>query len=906
MQATESIDRQTSANAVSMVERAISDNIGLCVDQYSPQDEKTRRPSTQHIGTQPPLDVTSVLNRIEAALIEDSSNVFSQSLNTRDLTISEALAAIEHSITGRNKDSLFAAIETLMRAPDDSWQTLCQEYSWLIRVEPDIPETLSLEGAILNHLFRSLQHRIAVEVEPESAPKILESWDKETVPYEPHQLFLQNRLFLATQALRYYQIPLPAKQIVGYLKEIIDITESNNEVRKIYYSSYIAQFEEQKTENSNYFSALLSFCYRAPNPKLYPAFLSDLIDALDELQPEIRRILLADFEDDSVDCRLLIDGVWWAEANLEKPDWTGCLQVFDKVIEKTLLWGYPHLAAASARGKAIIHDEYLHDPDTAHKVLQDIVSKVGVLPVIEEEQANVHFGQRNYQEALNIYERILPEWNPPSEQVNLGPLEEYRRAAICAAQLNDWERAATIFEDGAIRTKRIEKNTGRYIGLCADAGFANFMAGNMLESIKLLNLALHEFGRLAEDDDRDAQYYTLKKCLAGTIKWMAEQEDGFNSSEPQELPAGLCSDPETNEKILALPDFTMGYAWLYLVQIEYKFGHDTSVLEDALQIPDRDAYPDLDFSLLLLQAKYDFRYKTFDNLPHRIHQLASACELMKKHRLTRRGFEEKGIDSSPISDLSNFASVDNIIFILGSSLLVQLQASIDMHDILKIWRTNSLELSIKEDMLNALDRIESMLFGDNDEALSAMTSQEPIGQIRLIAALNVIHNIKTSPNNLFYAHAFIATSLISTPWEDFVSVDMAKLLSAQWLEKIKLRAMLKTPMVTVPQIEQACKSSETGKSKIGRILLATQQAVSIKVPSKTFQQFRSWAESESKPNQDPKTAKNPIAQRLIRAMEKPPHLTHEDVEALRQSIEEGKIPIKFDSPFEPDESENHE
>ena len=51
------------------------------------------------------------------------------------------------------------------------------------------------------------------------------------------------------------------------------------------------------------------------------------------------------------------------------------------------------------------------------------------------------------------------------------------------------------------------------------------------------------------------------------------------------------------------------------------------------------------------------------------------------------------------------------------------------------------------------------------------------------------------------------------------------------------------------------------------------------------------------------TGKNPIAQRLIAAMEKPPHLTHEDVDALRQSIEEGKMPIKFDSPFEPDERE---
>ena len=56
----------------------------------------------------------------------------------------------------------------------------------------------------------------------------------------------------------------------------------------------------------------------------------------------------------------------------------------------------------------------------------------------------------------------------------------------------------------------------------------------------------------------------------------------------------------------------------------------------------------------------------------------------------------------------------------------------------------------------------------------------------------------------------------------------------------------------------------------------------------------------TKQKQAPKTGKNPIAQRLIKAIEKPPHLTHEDIEALRQSIDEGKMSVKFDSPFEPD------
>ena len=55
--------------------------------------------------------------------------------------------------------------------------------------------------------------------------------------------------------------------------------------------------------------------------------------------------------------------------------------------------------------------------------------------------------------------------------------------------------------------------------------------------------------------------------------------------------------------------------------------------------------------------------------------------------------------------------------------------------------------------------------------------------------------------------------------------------------------MLKTPLVTVPQIEQACNSSETGKKKIGQILLAARQVVSVRVPPEILQQFRSWSDN---------------------------------------------------------------
>ena len=659
-------------------------------------------------------------------------------LKTRNLTRIEAWAVLAHSMAGKNKLGFIAVIQALRTVPEEDWKEISQEFSWLIHVKPDIPERLFPGDTFVKHLFRSLQHRIAVEMEPESAPKILKIWDKETKPYEPRQLYLLNRLMLATQALRNYQVPLPAKEMVGYFKEIIDITDNNNEVQEIYYRNYMAQFEEQETGTSNYFSILFSIIYRAPRP-IDPPFLGDLIDVLDELPSKIRTLLLADFEDDSVDSRLLIDGVWWAEANSENPDWRRCLQIFDKAIEKAIAWGYPHLAAASARGKAVIHDEYLHNPDSAHEALQDIVSKVGTLPVIEEEQANVYFGQKHYKKALSIYERILPEWNPPSEQLNLGPLEEYRRAAICAAQLNDWEKAATFFEDGAKKTQKIE-DTERYISLYADAGFAQFKAGNTLESMKLLNLVLEEFEMLPQDSG-DTKCFSLKKRLEETIKWMAKHGSENDSSEPHKLPAGFCSDPEPNEEISSLPDAPIGYTWLHLAQVEYRFRHGITVLNRALQVPGRDADPAFSFSLSLLQAKHDFRNKTFDDLPHRIHQLASARESLLKQYQSGKRNGAKSIDSSSIAALDNFASVENIISILGAALLVRLRISREMQGILAVWRANSSELPIRENLSIALNLIESTLFGDLNNALAVMKTQDAKYEGRLVAALKIVYRI---------------------------------------------------------------------------------------------------------------------------------------------------------------------
>ena len=52
-------------------------------------------------------------------------------------------------------------------------------------------------------------------------------------------------------------------------------------------------------------------------------------------------------------------------------------------------------------------------------------------------------------------------------------------------------------------------------------------------------------------------------------------------------------------------------------------------------------------------------------------------------------------------------------------------------------------------------------------------------------------------------------------------------------------------------------------------------------------------EKKSSPEQ-----KNPTAQRIIKAMEKPPYVSSEDIESLLQVIKEAKQPTRFESPSE--------
>ena len=307
------------------------------------------------------------------------------------------------------------------------------------------------------------------------------------------------------------------------------------------------------------------------------------------------------------------------------------------------------------------------------------------------------------------------------------------------------------------------------------------------------------------------------------------------------------------------------------------------------------------FFLSFLQVKREFKNRIFGDLPQRIYELTRLSGPLVVHEKNNK----KEFYATPVAGLPNFNAAENRVAIFVAALLVEMEKTGSDSEMLAKWRENSSGLPIREDLFTALDLIESTAFKDQKYALTKMKTLSAKTEERLVAALNIIKNRKTSPSDLFSAHIFITNFFINTHWEDFVVMSWAELLSTQWLEKTKFRTALKTPMLTVPQITGACNIRDVGKKKIGQILIAAYHAVSVSIPPDTLEQLRKWSESESR-YQSETTGKNPIAQALIRAMEKPSHLTDEDIDILNRSIEEGKRIAKFASPFEQDESENNE
>jgi hypothetical protein len=131
------------------------------------------------------------------------------------------------------------------------------------------------------------------------------------------------------------------------------------------------------------------------------------------------------------------------------------------------------------------------------------------------------------------------------------------------------------------------------------------------------------------------------------------------------------------------------------------------------------------------------------------------------------------------------------------------------------------------------------LFVDNTiNAESEVRNTSRAWQWQASASIRVATDSMTRPAELLTIHNYWTNALPKMVAVLFVLADVEHLVTSAWLRLAESRFLLHSPTLTVPALELACESNNTGWSKIGAVLLAACDVVPGAVPAEFRERFK--------------------------------------------------------------------
>ncbi len=766
-------------------------------------------------------------------------------IQTSPFTNIEAANAFFHAWLSRSIKTLAPLLQSLLTAPHEAWKYVAHDLSWFLYIGNNPEKPLFPDEIWLNGMLRLLQFEIAIEVSPEKASLIADIWDRETV-----QSFLIERYMLASKILIRTQVQIPPQRLLNFLVEITEIYEQSEEVRRMssaFNSSRWDLFENDLV--SVFFSFIVSRCTNMH-------FLEMLLDGLKDIPQTIRERMFAIFTIPGSYEKILTNSVWMHEADSENPQWLEGIRVLSKMIELATRWNVPALIFEAARAIAIIYDEYLHDSSKALAILDDIAVKIGSSSnMLDYARAQIFFNHKKYSDALSVLEPLLPGWIPATKEDDSTSMFACRMAAISAASLDDWQKAAELFMEGHKRAQIFTWWKVYIAGFLADAGFALWKAGEFANVVPIFKEVLEYLERLP-DPEENLDSFTVIKSVEHTLLWIMKMTtDRPIDIDVAEPPPGLCSNPERREHIRELPLTPIALSWAHLAEIEFHLKFKPVVFESAFPRFVKEHDPANKFflaraQLLLaeLDVRYAFRNLQFDNFPAQLHILQTFFQITGKNLLQEKEtFADSGINIQINEQVLTNSGFITEALLMALLALVATEQSAPTQ--LETWRDAVKKTPLQNRLNTWFDFIENMLSLKKNEAIGIMKDGKESNERRLSAILRILIEEHVQPEALFYAHTLLVYTLLhtlfSTLWIHDIADYLAQMIARQWLNTCQCPALLNMPRITVPAIESACKSEQEGLPKIANILLASSDAVSVRLPQDIVEQLRNLALSKN-------------------------------------------------------------
>jgi tetratricopeptide (TPR) repeat protein len=781
--------------------------------------------NANYLRVSPLLDHAAEAIYSSAQLKEFNKEIAETFLICKKLTLLEAHVILLHGFLASSGRPIRVMLSSLLTASEEHWKKIAHEFWWLTAIGIEKGKKIFPSDPFVNNYLRLFQFRIAVETDSVNlAPKIANLWESELdYGQEPKIKILDNIIFLI-KTLICYEVPFSQRVVISRIAKLIAfIKEFENTFKQPF------KLDDSRSNRSLASSLFLFAIIRCRSAN----DLDELLTSLGSLHEEIRNEILSLLMTEMDPSEALINNVFLDELNSKSPQWDRFIITLERTIEYAFSWNVESLARAAYRTIAVIQDEQKNKSNDALKTIKKAIKQLGYEhPFLGNERAIILYNQKDYKEALKIWEDILPDW--PENSI-FSPIFHLPFSMDCAAKLGMWSKVKEI----AFLGEQLAKQYGKSItavGFRAEYAFALWKTRNFQESINSFAEVLDQIPILP-DPYKDIHSYKLQKLIGHALAWMTQEVS--NQVQLAEPRSGCFSRQEADEKIKDFPLQPVALMWYFLADLEYKVGSGNAMFE---RLKTESVNLDLSFIYYMIEhirighLLKEFKFKSL------VSELKNWCkhyELNRKHIATDHEVFEKVDLSIKITDTELCSSFQHW---LPRLLLVAIIKLVNRGEyataLVNDWKADSVRSGYLNNKLEKwFGFIENAPNMNTQELVSIMRNGDP--EMRCLAALNISAKELIKPSIRYYADLMMVEVMKISPWIEAVDSDIEQIISRNWLRVTSKQSFaLISPVVNSPLIIDACKDQSKGLKKAAKILLAAKNAVQISIPDQAMKDLK--------------------------------------------------------------------
>ena len=506
-------------------------------------------------------------------------------------------AIVLHGLAGESTSSLAKLTQSLLSMNVDSLKVLAESVPTLRLLRTD--KLIYRKDLSMSVMLRVIQFRLAA-----ARGKRQEIVDIESALFREVSRMPDGEPKEALDQL-VLTVVLNTKGVANYLDNWIallwrfkSMVEGNSSLQ-----SLLANDEVAREASGASLSAILFSIGSAELNSV--SRLEMIIDHFDKFDAAERKSWLRPIDKSLADYSLLINVPWVAEQSRDDLDASDALLRFRRMSEKTAAWGIRPLCLQCWVAQAIMHDEFLDNPEGALAVLDEAVTVMGDDLILSRARAKVHWRSGDHQISLEILRGIADR---VGRDVPVERVTALREAAISAAHCKEWAQAEEWFLEAQRAAKLMQSEDAQavVIGLGADSAVAALQNGDVGRMLKRLNKALVALGEI--DSEATLHNAYCHRIVRHAVLWAQSRitdEDIRIEGEVIAMQPGTCSNPEPLPEIRTLPLGHIDVSLYMLAQLEAAVGMDVGIrasLQDRLVL---GPIPMMEIFLRLEEMKSD-------------------------------------------------------------------------------------------------------------------------------------------------------------------------------------------------------------------------------------------------------------------------------------------------------------